>query len=398
MKKRTFGFIATTSRASDVFFHMSALEDCTPEQLQEGTAVTFVLAPAPDLPAASPAQGSTPETEASDPDTTKGTASTDARSQGSGEGHGQGTGSHRQGQEQGQGHGPTGRRHQYVAQQVRLAPVGTRVRFHREEPGEHVGMVVQVPGAGSAGCGGGGSGAGAGDAAGGAAGRSRCMGVLRFVDEQGMPEHLFFDPGDVVGPGAVGVSAQGQGQGQGQESAGSDNVPGETLRRGQLVLFKIQTDLRAQQLVMQQQRMQEQKQQSGPVQGTAAHGAAGAASSRSGPRRAAFQCAVALRPVGRGGGQGGGGGGGLEALTGAQRQAAVLLELLDSTLQVGPRCRGGTRGTPGNNPETMACYLLGAVQSRCMRVRGHWGGAMGYGGLGGAVRLDLGVPVDVGQR
>lgn len=336
MKKRNFGFIATTSRASDVFFHVSALEDCTPEQLQEGTAVTFVLAPAPDLAATMPMQECTRGTEALEPDTVKGTASPDVHRQSGGGEQGPGTCSLGQEQGQGQGHQPTGRRHQYVAQQVRLAPVGTRVRFHREEPGEHVGMVVQVPGGGGAGCGGGGSGPGAGDAGSGAAGGGRGMGVLRFVDERGMPEHLFFDLGDVVGPGEARVTAQGQGQGQ--QSAGA------TLRRGQLVLFKIQTDLRSQQLVMQQHQQrvqQQQQQQAGSVQGTTAHGAAAAASSRAGPRRAAYQCAVALRPVGRGGGQGEGGG--LEALTGVQRQAAVLLELLDSTLQAAQEVRAEAR-------------------------------------------------------
>ncbi|KAG2483878.1 hypothetical protein HYH03_017272 [Edaphochlamys debaryana] len=80
--RKTYGFLSVPGRSRDVFFHMSALEDCIPEQLREGTAVTFR--------AATDASGKT------------------------------------------------------VATGVRLAPVGTRVRLSALEPGPPLlGMVAK---------------------------------------------------------------------------------------------------------------------------------------------------------------------------------------------------------------------------------------------------------------
>ncbi|GLC33670.1 Cold shock domain-containing protein E1 [Pleodorina starrii] len=79
MMRRNFGFIACPHRVGDVFFHQTSLEDCSMEQLTEGTAVTFVL---------EPTDGDKP-----------------------------------------------------VAKRVRLAPVGSRVRLTQLEPGMYLGQV-----------------------------------------------------------------------------------------------------------------------------------------------------------------------------------------------------------------------------------------------------------------
>ncbi|GLI59817.1 hypothetical protein VaNZ11_001785, partial [Volvox africanus] len=261
--RHTFGFISCPHRVRDVFFHNTALEDCTMEQLSNGTAVSFVV-------------------------------------------------------EQNDGG-------KAVAKCVRLAPVGTRVCLTKLEPGICFGQVSDPA-------------------------RGDAKGVIRFLNLAGMAEHLLYNSSDVQGaadsieplqtsyaadrhqshselrsalherasatatapspeqatktiepsdPRRSGVPAPPQPH-SGPNIVQTPQSISSCLERGQLVFFRICTDMRAAQM----------------AQEAAARGAASA-------RRAAYQCAVDLRPVGPSE---------LAASPHLQRQA-VLLQVLEEAVK-----------------------------------------------------------------
>ncbi|KAG2435384.1 hypothetical protein HXX76_007456 [Chlamydomonas incerta] len=317
--RKGFGFIATPSRSRDIFFHMSALEDCVPEQLQEGTAVTFVPRCDSDTGASSGAGAST--AGSSDAAGTPGVA-------GAGGGGGRGRGQ------------------RPLATRVRLAPVGTRVRMARVEPGLVLGFVSDPasPAAAAAAAGAGatasrpGGGSSSGGGAVGAGGGPK--GIIRFLGESGSPEHVFYSAEDVdaaaaaagTGTGAAGqpaaaeVAAQrpgGSGTGAGAAATPQAALP----HRGQLVLFRLCTDLRAAAQAAEQaaaaaarahqaSHAAQHQQQEPPPQ---ARGAASAPA----PRRAAYQRAVEVRLAGAA----------EVAAHPGWRQQAVVLQLLAGAVQ-----------------------------------------------------------------
>ncbi|KXZ53561.1 hypothetical protein GPECTOR_6g477 [Gonium pectorale] len=217
---KSFGFIACPHRPVDIFFHVSSLEDCTAEQLEAGTAVSFV--------AERPADG---------------------------------------GKE--------------VARRVRLAPVGTRVRMTQLEPGLRIGMVTD-PAAGAA------------------------RGVIRFLDESGAPSHLLYDGASVMVPPSGAphelshTDAPPPPPSQ-QQGAAPPLPPTAPLLRGQLVLFRIATDMRAAQR----------------ARGVVARGGAA-------PKRTAYQSAAEVRPVAAAA---------LAEQPAALQRQATLLEVLDCAMQ-----------------------------------------------------------------
>lgn len=302
--RKAFGFIATPSRSRDIFFHISALEDCTPEQLQEGTAVTFVPRWEPDA-----GDGSS----------------------GGGAG-GSGIGGGLTGAAGGAAGGGGSRAKRPIATRVRLAPVGTRVRMTRLEPGLVLGFVSDpAPPAATA---------GAGATAAGAGSSSGPKGILRFLDEAGSPDHVFYSAEDVEGAGAalgataaaVTAAASVAGERPAAGAAVAAQLPGgasagaePALPAGQLVLFRLCTDLRAAAQAAEQaaaaaaraQALQTSQQHQAP-QTAPGRGAA------AGPRRAAYQWAVEVRPVGAA----------EVAAHTLWRQQAAVLQLLAGAVQV----------------------------------------------------------------
>ncbi|KAG2446837.1 hypothetical protein HYH02_008397 [Chlamydomonas schloesseri] len=278
--RKAFGFIATPSRSRDVFFHVSALEDCTPEQLQEGTAVTFVPRWEPDAAAATagPSRGGSSCDAATTGTATAAAAA--ARTAGAG------------------GSASSSRGRRLLATRVRLAPVGTRVRMTRVEPGLVLGFVADPVPAQPA------SGSSNGCSSSSSTGGSGPKGIIRFLSEAGTPDHVFYSAEDQLdtcgGPSGPGGGAGG---GRGGGGAGGGGGGGGTRLlpvKGQLVLFRLCTDLRAAALVAEQAaeaaaRAQAAQQQQQQGQGQQGQGPAGRGAA---VRRAAYQRAVEVRPVG----------------------------------------------------------------------------------------------------
>ncbi|GFR48986.1 hypothetical protein Agub_g11005 [Astrephomene gubernaculifera] len=172
--KRNFGFIACPNRVRDVFFHLAALEDCVPEQLEVGTTVTF-------------------------------TAERDS----------------------------SGRQ---IATHVRLAPVGSRVRLVQTSQDTYIGQVADLA-------------------------TSTSKGVILFLNSREAPERILYDASDVLAARPT-SSQQPPDATPSQPALASQlhadpldaifsQAPQPPLARGQLVLFRISTDMRAALLTQQ---------------------------------------------------------------------------------------------------------------------------------------------------